>query len=117
MPTSQRTSSGPGPSHPFDNGRDANGRFAKGNHGGPGSPYSRQVHALRRALLNAVTESDVQAVAQGLIEQARGGSVPAAKELLSRCLGPAVALDLVERLEAVEHIISGSNGDHSRGPT
>jgi len=35
------------PSDPFIDGRDARGRFTKGNPGGPGNPHARRVAALR----------------------------------------------------------------------
>ena len=35
--------------------RDANGRFVKGNPGGPGNPFARKVAVLRTALINFVT--------------------------------------------------------------
>jgi hypothetical protein len=52
------------------------------------------VAALRRALLAAVTEDDLQAITRALIEKARGGDVAAAKLLLQYTLGkPAEATD------------------------
>jgi len=36
-------------------GRDSADRFTKGNKGGPGNPFARQVAALRSALLSAIT--------------------------------------------------------------
>src|SRR5207248_10793741 len=36
-------------------GRDARGRFAPGNPGGPGNPFARRVAELRTALLDMVT--------------------------------------------------------------
>jgi type II secretory pathway pseudopilin PulG len=85
-----------------DGGRDAHGRFAEGNRGGPGNPFARQVAALRSALLARVTPQDGGDVAEALLRQAKGGSLAAAKLLLSYTLGkpgPAVdpdALDLHE---------------------
>ena len=38
------------------NGHDAKGRFTRGNPGGPGNPYARQVAALRKVILNRLTE-------------------------------------------------------------
>lgn len=96
------------PSEPFQNGRDSNGRFATGNPGGPGSPYSRKVHALRRALLEAVTEDEIKAVVQALLREAKLGNVQAARELLQRCLGPAEAADLMERMEAMEALLASA---------
>ncbi len=72
--------------------RDNHGRFDKGNAGGPGNPFARQVAALRVALLSAVTARDVAAVAQELLRQAKEGNLAAAKLLLSYTLGkPAAA--------------------------
>lgn len=82
--------------------RTPNGRFAKGNPGGPGNPHARKVAALRSALIGAVSEQDVAAIVRALVEKAKGGDVAAVKELLSRTLGPAEALDVLQRLEAVE---------------
>jgi hypothetical protein len=77
-----------------DGGRDTHGRFAKGNAGGPGNPFARQVAALRRALLASVTERDLDDVARELLRQAKEGSLAAAKLLLSYTLGkPAAAVD------------------------
>ena len=76
--------------------------FKKGNPGGPGNPHAAQVGRIRTALLNAATDEAMAAVVASLIEQARGGDVAAAKELFNRVLGPPVASDLIERIEAVE---------------
>jgi hypothetical protein len=35
--------------------RQSNGRFAKGNRGGPGNPFARKTAQLRQALVDAVT--------------------------------------------------------------
>jgi hypothetical protein len=75
-------------------GRDACGRFAVGNAGGPGNPFARQVAQLRRALVDAFTEQDMQRVARQLIEQAAAGDVPSARLLFSYTLGqPAAPVD------------------------
>ncbi|MEX0775079.1 MAG: hypothetical protein WD042_05120 [Phycisphaeraceae bacterium] len=68
-------------------GRDAGGRFARGNPGGPGNPHAAHVARLRSALLDAVTPEDVQAVAAALLAQAKQGDVMAVRELLNRLLG------------------------------
>jgi hypothetical protein len=75
-------------------GRDTHGRFAQGNAGGPGNPFARRVAALRSALLAAVTEADLDAIARTLAQQAKDGNVAAARLLLSYALGkPAAAVD------------------------
>ncbi len=75
-------------------GREANGRFARGNLGGPGNPFARQTAALRRQLLQAVTQEDMAAICATLILRARAGSVPHVKLLFSYVIGkPTDAVD------------------------
>lgn len=82
--------------------RDAQGRFAEGNPGGPGNPHAKRVGELRVALLEAVTPADMQAVVKALVEAAKGGDVAAARVLFERVLGKPVEADLIERLEVLE---------------
>ena len=72
---------------PTPNGRTDEGRFANGNPGGPGNPYARRVAALRTALMDAVTDDDIRAVAKALVKRAKAGEVPAIRELLDRLVG------------------------------
>ena len=75
-------------------GRERDGRFAKGNPGGPGNPFAREVAALRTLLLQRVTRGDVEAVADQLIKQAREGDLVAVRLFLLYILGrPAAAVD------------------------
>ncbi len=67
--------------------RDARGRFAAGNPGGPGNPFARRVAALRSALVESVTNEDIAAITRTLIDMARDGDVPAAKLLLAYAIG------------------------------
>lgn len=77
-----------------NSGRGADGKFTKGNKGGPGNPYNRQVAAIRRALLNAVTPEEIHYLARSLIDRALEGNLAAAKLLLSYLIGkPAPAVD------------------------
>jgi hypothetical protein len=87
---------------PSPNGRNGEGRFTRGNKGGPGNPYAKKVGRLRAALLDAVTPEDLQAMVAALVREAKAGSVPAAREVIDRLLGPPVAADIIERLEALE---------------
>ena len=82
--------------------KDAKGRFAKGNAGGPGNPLAARVASLRAALVDAVKPADIQAVAAALLAQAKAGDVPSIKELLQRLLGPPVELDVLERVDQLE---------------
>jgi hypothetical protein len=85
-----------------DPGRGANGRFLKGNKGGPGNPHARQVAALRQAFIAAVTADDISTIAQAMIEKARQGDVAAARLVIQYSLGrPAEAVD-PDRLDELE---------------
>ena len=93
------------PSRNGSDGRDERGRFAPGNVGGPGNPHAKQTGKLRSAMLKAVTEKDMRDVVMKLVEMAKSGNVPAAKEVLDRCLGRPVEADLIERLDQVEELL------------
>ena len=76
------------------NGRDEQGRFAKGNSGGPGNPYARQVARLRTAMLEAVGDQGITDIVDALMKAARNGDVAAARLVLSYTLGrPPCASD------------------------
>jgi hypothetical protein len=72
---------------PADTGRDANGRFARGNPGGPGNPYYRRQAQLKRLMLEAVTDADVLSVLRVLLELARSGDLAAIKLYLQYTVG------------------------------
>jgi hypothetical protein len=90
------------PSTTASNGRDGDGKFAPGNKLAKGNPFARRVAKLRLALFKAVTPDDLAAVIAALLAQAKSGDVASIKELLQRLLGPPEAVDLVERIEALE---------------
>jgi hypothetical protein len=69
------------------NGRTTDGRFAKGNAGGPGNPFARRTAELRQVFVDAVTREDLVAIAQALAQRAREGDVAAAKVVLAYVLG------------------------------
>ena len=93
-------------------GRDSRGRFAKGNGGGPGNPFARQVAKLRGALLKAVKPADLTEIIAGLVAAAKGGDVSAAKVLFDRTLGPPLAADILTRIEELEFRLRGQNDEH-----
>jgi hypothetical protein len=75
-------------------GRDAKGRFAPGNAGGPGNPFARRTAELRREFLAEASGEDLRAVCRALLERAKGGDVAAAKLALSYLVGkPEKAVD------------------------
>jgi hypothetical protein len=88
--------------HVSNSGRDERGRFAKGNLGGPGNPHARRVAQFRRALWNAVTDDDIEAIVRRQIEKAREGDSTAAKLVLAYTVGkpvPTVDADTLDQQE------------------
>jgi GH24 family phage-related lysozyme (muramidase) len=59
---------------------------------------------MRRATLAAVSPEDLAAIIRKLVRLAKQGDIAAAKIVLERTLGPAVVIDLVARLEALEQL-------------
>src|SRR4051794_23432735 len=75
-------------------GRDARGRVAPGNPGGPGNPFARRTAELRREFLAEATGEDLRAVCRALLERAKEGDVAAAKLALGYLVGkPEKAVD------------------------
>jgi len=91
--------------------RDGAGRFVRGNPGGPGAPLGGQAQALRAKLMATVTPARLGHVVEVLVGAALSGDIHAAKLLLSYALGPPVAHDVLERLEALEEAAQGGQ-DH-----
>ena len=84
------------------NGHEANGRWAKGNKGGPGNPFARQVAALRKVILDSVSEEDLLAIALALKARAKEGNVGAAKLLLAYAIGKPASSPDPDRLDGAE---------------
>src|SRR2546423_132023 len=84
------------------NGHDAKGRFAHGNPGGPGNPFARQVAALRKVIINRLTEEDLLAITEALLAKAKQGSVSAAKLLLAYAIGKPASAPDPDRLDGQE---------------
>lgn len=95
--------------------RATRGRFAPGNTGGPGNPFAKAVGQLRSALLAAVTKADIEAIVAGLVKEAKAGNVPAAREVLDRCLGRPVEADLLVRLEELEAAVAAQTAREAAG--
>jgi hypothetical protein len=77
----------PSPNPATNPQRDAQGRFAPGNNGGPGNPFARHVAKLRAALVNSVSEADMEQLADDLRIQAKLGNMAAIKLLFLYMLG------------------------------
>jgi hypothetical protein len=90
LPNDRLGAAFPEPEAPPENGaggRDAKGRFAPGNAGGPGNPFARRTAELRREFLAEATGEDLRAVCRALLERAKGGDVAAAKLAMSYLVG------------------------------
>jgi hypothetical protein len=70
-----------------DQGRDALGRFLKGNLFGKGNPFARHNAALRKAFCDEATPEDLQQIARKLLNAAKGGDWVAAQVALRWLLG------------------------------
>jgi hypothetical protein len=89
---------------------DAKGRFAKGNSGGSGNPYARQVAQLRLELLQRCTPERIGKIADRMMELAEEGNVSAAKLIFQYVLGKpheAVSPDRVD-IDEVQTFKDGS---------
>lgn len=84
-------------------GRTLDGRFAKGNKGGPGNPYAKKVASFRNALINSLKEKDVEDIVRSLVRTAKKGDVSAAKFLFSYALGSAPSSDEIEEIGRANH--------------
>src|SRR5439155_1388889 len=80
-------------------GRDAQGRFAAGNKGGPGNPFARRVAQLRSILLETVTDEEMRIVAGALVVKAKFGDLAAIKLLFQYLLGKPAATVNQEELK------------------
>jgi hypothetical protein len=75
-------------------GRDARGRFTKGNKGGPGNPFAREVARLRATMVHAYTPKVFMRLMEVLRQKAEGGDMVAMKLVLQYVLGkPAETVD------------------------
>lgn len=83
-------------------GRRPDGTFAKGNAYGTGNPLSAQVQAIRSELFKIATPKRVRRIFNKLLDLAESGDMGAIREVLSRLLGEAQALDLLARVEQLE---------------
>jgi hypothetical protein len=71
-------------------GRDATGRFARGNPGGPGNPFYRRLAECRRAVHRAFTPEDVTSLLGVMLQRGRNGDVAAARVFLEYVVGKPV---------------------------
>lgn len=92
------------PNAPFDNGRDAAGKFTKGNQAaiGRGNPHADQAKAVRSEFWKAMNPTYIRAAVNTLMgimmnKQAKNSDrIAAARELLDRALGKPLPGELDE---------------------
>src|SRR5262249_33190998 len=90
------------PDPPTNIGRDVHGRFTFGNPGGPGNPFARKCAALRKALLDAVSEEDIMDMARVLVLRAKTGDKEAVKLLWQYVIGKPTAPKDPDRMDIEE---------------
>ena len=81
---------------------DAKGHFARGNKGGPGNPFARQVVQLRKRIVEALGTERFDRVLEAVIVKAEAGDIPAAKLLFQYALGQPGAAVEPDRLDIEE---------------
>jgi hypothetical protein len=82
--------------------RDKFGQFLPKSPGGPGNPYARRTAALRKAMQEAVSDDDIQAVTRALIEKAKKGDTAAARLVFQYALGKPQAAPDPDRMDLHE---------------
>jgi hypothetical protein len=82
--------------------RDAQGRFAPGNGGGPGNPFARRTAAYRQAFADAITAQEIGDLARQLYLQALAGDLAAARLVLAYTIGKPAPAAEPDRLDVQE---------------
>lgn len=91
-------------------GKDVEGRFAKGNKLGKGNPLAGRAAKIRAVLLKKLTPTEAESIADVLIKQAKSGDLAAIRELLDRTIGKPAQAEILERLEALEERVQSAEG-------
>ena len=86
-------------------GRNPNGRFAKGNRLGRGSPVPRKAAAFRVALFASISESDFRLIVASTVAAAQAGESWATTLIFRYLLGEPTPIDLIERLSSLEEVL------------
>lgn len=83
--------------------RTPGGKFAKGNKLGRGNPLAGRAARIRATLLKELKPADAKEIGAMLIVMAKAGDMAAIRELLDRTIGKPAQVELLERIEALEH--------------
>jgi hypothetical protein len=93
------------------NGRDQRGRWAVGNRGGPGNPYSKRVNRLRAMLFRSCDPAKMQVAVNKALDQAMNGDTAILFELWDRLCGRVSDTEIRNRLDALIYELSnGADG-------
>ena len=93
------------------NGRDARGRFGKGNKAGQGNPTARKVARFRARLFNSITDKAFRALVASVLREAESGEGWACKLLFAYLLGEPQAVDVLQELEALREKLRSLEGE------
>lgn len=93
--------------------RDANGRFVKGNSGGPGRPPKAREERYLQILQSTLTFTDWADIVKKAGEQAKRGDKDARKWLTDYLVGPALQKHAIAHVEWDKLVIGWGDGDDS----
>jgi hypothetical protein len=88
--------------------RDARGRFARGNRGGPGNPLGAKAGKFRAKLFSSITVKDFAEVVASLLAEAKAGEGWAVKLFLAYAIGEPLPCDILARWAEIEDQLSRS---------
>lgn len=86
-------------------GRGADGKFVKGNSCAKSHGAWQSMNRLRKAVVCAVSEEDIQEIVAKLVSLAKGGDYRATRLLFDYTIGRAESLDLLGRLDELEELV------------
>jgi hypothetical protein len=87
-------------------GRDAKGKFTKGNRASRGNATARKAARFRANLYQSVSVADFRQIVQQLISEAKGGESWAVKLAFEYLLGPPRDEELEGRINGLEAMLN-----------
>ena len=100
------------PSTADESGRDlASGRFRPGNRFSMGNNHNRKTAAWRKAFALSVSARQLRAIVAVLLRAALSGEAWAIREVLNRCLGSPVPVDVLAEIEELRNVVERITDD------